>query len=128
VVRHSGALLLVKRGHPPAKGSWAVPGGKVRLGEALTTAVERELAEETGLAGACRELLAWAEIFSDEGHYVVLDFAVVADDPSLARPGGDAADVAWVRMGEMGGIKLAPGMERLLDALEISSPSRLRLH
>lgn len=127
VVRQSGALLLVKRGHPPARGMWAVPGGKVHLGEALTKAVERELAEETGLEGACRELVAWAEMVSDEGHYVVLDFMVDVDGPSVPRPGGDAADVAWVPVGELGSVALAPGMEKLLDALGISSPYPRRL-
>ena len=42
-------VLLVKRGKPPAKGMWAIPGGSVELGETLKQAAEREVLEETGI-------------------------------------------------------------------------------
>ena len=42
-------ILLIKRGHEPRRGLWAVPGGKVKLGEELKEAARREVLEETGL-------------------------------------------------------------------------------
>lgn len=42
-------LLLIKRKYPPFKGDWAIPGGFVLDDESLEHAVERELAEETGV-------------------------------------------------------------------------------
>jgi ADP-ribose pyrophosphatase YjhB (NUDIX family) len=41
-----GQIVLVKRRD---NGKWALPGGMVNWGEDVTTTVERELAEETGL-------------------------------------------------------------------------------
>ena len=49
VVFHDGAVLLVQRRNPPCADEWAIPGGKVRLGETLQEAAEREILEDTGL-------------------------------------------------------------------------------
>ena len=42
-------MLLVERGREPLKGYWSLPGGAVETGEALETALRREVKEETGL-------------------------------------------------------------------------------
>lgn len=43
------SVLLIKRLIEPFKGQWAIPGGFVLENESLEAAVERELAEETGI-------------------------------------------------------------------------------
>ena len=48
--KHSGvSVLLIRRKFEPFKDSWAVPGGFVLENESLENAVQRELAEETGV-------------------------------------------------------------------------------
>ena len=44
------ALLFLKRNNDPVKGKWWFPGGRIRRGEALKEALQREIKEETGLS------------------------------------------------------------------------------
>lgn len=42
-------ILLIKRRTLPFVGYWALPGGRVELGETVEQAITREVKEETGL-------------------------------------------------------------------------------
>ena len=109
-----GALLMVRRAHPPGAGRWAVPGGRVEPGESVTTAVERELLEETALTVRCGALIGWAERRGPDHHFVILDFEVATTGPTTPMAGGDAAAVAWVPLGEVAALSLVEGLEDFL--------------
>lgn len=113
VVDHD-RLLLVRRGHGPAGGQWAVPGGRVEAGETLAEAVTRELREETGLEGVCGRLLGVVERIGADHHFVILDYEVtlVGGDEPVA--GDDAAEAEWVELHEVAERDLAEGMAELL--------------
>lgn len=112
VVIHDGRLLLIRRGRGPAIGQWSVPGGRVEWGETLAQAVEREVAEETGLAVRCGPFIGWVERMGRGHHYVILDFRaeVVGDPPVILRAGDDAAEAAWVPLSEVSTVDLVDGM------------------
>lgn len=107
IIQHDKALL-VQRGRPPGQGLWAIPGGKVHLGETLTAAVERELHEETGLTVEVGEVVyVFDKIETDnigqiQFHYVIIDFmATMVDSTQPLQPGDDALNAAWFTLVEI---------------------------
>lgn len=108
------AMLLVRRGHGPAAGEWSVPGGRVEPGETLAEAVVREVREETGLEVICGDLLGWVERIDDDAHFVILDFTATCLDPSAPVAGDDAAEAAWVPLGEVTELRLVDGLAQFL--------------
>jgi len=120
VCAHDDALLLVRRGRGPAAGEWSVPGGRVERGETLHEAVVRETFEETALEVVVDRFLGWVERIDDEFHHVILDFAVTVLDPtSVPVAGDDAAEVAWVPVGDVSDLHLVDGLYDLLRDQEV---------
>jgi len=91
-------VLVIRRGWPPFKGLWALPGGHVDVGEDVLAAAHRELAEETGLhAGRLDPVGVYPAPGRDpRGRYV--DFVYTATVPDLPQPvaGDDAAEARWI--------------------------------
>jgi 8-oxo-dGTP diphosphatase len=115
IVTYAEQLLLVRRGPDGSgPGRWAIPSGRVELGETLAEAVVRELHEETGLRGVCGRFVGWAEIFDEHLHAVVLDFEVDLLEYAEPVAGDDASDARWVPLGDVAGMDLAPGMAEFL--------------
>jgi 8-oxo-dGTP diphosphatase len=97
VFDRQGRVLLIRRGHPPFKGRYALPGGFIEIGESAEAACRRELEEETGIK--VRKLML-VGIYSDpkrdpRGHCVSVGFMARVNS---ARPvaGDDAASAEWV--------------------------------
>lgn len=107
-------ILLVRRGHGPAAGSWSIPGGRVEHGETLAEALVREVLEETGLEVVCDSFLGWVERIGDGGHYVILDFSVTLLDQKEPVAGGDAGEARWVPLAEVAELRLADGLAEFL--------------
>lgn len=119
-------VLLARRGRPPRQGSWSLPGGAQRLGERAEAAARRELLEETGIEVGPLELAAVVDALAFDGgggvqfHYTIVDYCArwTAGD---ARPGDDAAAVAWAAMADLADYDLTP------DVLRVIALARARL-
>ena len=98
VVDGAGRVLLIRRKNEPYRGSLALPGGFVDIGESVEAACRRELLEETGLeAGDLRLVGVYSDPARDpRGHVCSVVFITRIDDQSQARAGDDAAAVEWV--------------------------------
>ncbi|MGM0411766.1 MAG: NUDIX hydrolase [Pseudomonadota bacterium] len=119
VVIHQGAVLLVRRAHPPRAGLWAIPGGMVESGETLQEAAEREIQEETGVvirAGSPLHAFDLME-YDDQGrlqyHYVVVD--LVADYlEGEVGAASDAAEARWLTPAELAELPVDGETRRIL--------------
>ena len=107
-------LLMIRRGHGPAAGTWSIPAGRVELGETLAEAVVREVAEETGLESVCDDLVGWVERVEPDYHFVIMDFRVTVLEPRDPVAGDDAAEAAWVALDEVAQLRLADGLAEFL--------------
>ncbi len=90
-------ILLIQRLNSPFAGMWALPGGFVEEGEAVTVAAERELLEETGVrVSGLRLLGVYDTPGRDPRGWSVSVVYVLAVEQELAAEGGDdAGDARW---------------------------------
>ncbi len=93
VLIKDGEIALIKRQNEPFQDHWALPGGFVEYGETVEHAVQREVAEETGLCVAPTLLVG---VYSDphrdpRGHVVSIAFLAAITSGTLAG-GSDATE------------------------------------
>ncbi len=106
IVFKDGKVLLVLRANPPAQEKWAIPGGRVELGETFQEAAEREIKEETGIIIRAGEPVFTFDVIDRDDaervrfHYVIVDLAAdyISGEP---QPGDDAASARWISPEEL---------------------------
>jgi len=117
---HDLQVMLIERDLTPFAGSWALPGGFVRIGETLDQAAARELQEETGLGGIYLEqLYTFGQIDRDPRERVVTVayYALVNLAGHNVKASTDARNAAWFSINDLP--KLAFDHRQILDiALE----------
>jgi 8-oxo-dGTP diphosphatase len=114
-----GKILLVRRARSPGKGFYSLPGGRVEFGEALHTALTREIDEETALRVEIVGLAAWREVLPGTGggggHYLIMSFAArwTAGEPRL---NDELDDFKWLAPDALGGLKVTDGLGDVIAA------------
>ena len=104
VVVNDNRVLIARRGNPPMKGHWTLPGGVLELGETLIEGVIREVKEETGLIVEPIELIELLDrIHKQDGriqfHYVIADYLCRVTGGAL-QAASDADAVRWIERSE----------------------------
>jgi len=127
IVYINGRLLLVKRKNPPDKGTWSIPGGVVKTGEALIDAVKREIKEECNIdVQNGTPLLIVDKIYRNGKEilyqYSIIDFIFNSFKGNLV-PGTDALSARFL---ELSSIKKMDVSESILDLINILKSSEER--
>ena len=116
VVRE-GRVLLIRRAHMPDAGRWAFPGGKIDLGETLTVATVRELAEETGVHATPGDVFDAVDVIdADHDLHYVLIAVLCRWERGEPVSGDDALEARWFDLGELDD----PAMALSLDVADVA--------
>jgi 8-oxo-dGTP pyrophosphatase MutT (NUDIX family) len=126
-VDDDGRILLQRRRDT---GQWAIPMGKMELGETPTGCGIRETLEETGVLTEVTGILG---VYSDPAHIVAYTDGEIRQEYEvilLGRPvsgtpqaNDEASDAAWFTPGELGALDIHPTQWRQLrDYLNQSWP------
>ena len=119
IVFKDDRVLLVRRGKPPAEDLWAIPGGRVEIGETLQQAAEREILEETAITIRAGVPVYTFDVIERDPqghirfHYVIVDLTAdyVRGQP---RAGDDASAARWIASDELATLKVSPKTRQLL--------------
>ena len=110
---YDGTRVLVQDRADPEWPGITFPGGHVEKGESFTDAV-REVFEETGLRISAPQLCGIKDWSNDDGtRYMVLLYKTNQFRGSLTA--SDEGEVDWVEMDEMSKMRLASGMDKMLQ-------------
>lgn len=106
---HDARLLLIRRASVYGKGNWQIPGGFIEREETLEQAVVREVAEEAGVVGHVRGVLALRSRFDGTNStYVVFLLDWISGEPT---PDGKEADRAeWFSLESMKALEKLPAI------------------
>ncbi len=97
-----GKVLLVRRGRPPFRGRWALPGGFVEYRETVEAAVARELREETGLlARSVRLVGVYSGPDRDPRHPTTSVVFRMSGRVATPHGGDDAREAAWIPLADV---------------------------
>ncbi|MEW2413364.1 NUDIX domain-containing protein [Streptomyces sp. NPDC046866] len=119
VVDEAGRVLLQRR---TDNGMWALPGGKMELGESIGQCAVRETLEETGITV---EITGIVGTYTNPGHVFAYDDGEVRQEFSiclLARPTGgslrasdESFEVAWFTPAEVDDLPMVPSIRKRID-------------
>ncbi|MFE2823589.1 NUDIX hydrolase [Streptomyces sp. NPDC059271] len=119
VADSAGRILLQRRAD---NGMWALPGGRMEIGESLPGCAVRETREETGYDVALTGIVG---TYTNPGHVFAYDDGEVRQEFSicfLARPvsgrlavSDESTDVQWFEPAEVDGLPMVASVRKRVD-------------
>lgn len=110
-------VLLTRRCIEPFCSAWVMPGGKIDHGEAILSALHREVLEEVGLEVRVDGLIDVYEhigVGDRRDHYVILYYRCAPTGGILAPNGQECTEARWIDRRELAGMPLPPGCRHIL--------------
>ena len=92
--------------HRPAQSDWSFPKGKLEGGETYEEAAQREVQEETGLAGRLLRFVGHTEYTDRKGRPKVVAYWVMAAESGSFSVNEEVDELRWLDL---------PAAERLLS-------------
>ncbi|MCD5349925.1 NUDIX domain-containing protein [Kineosporia mesophila] len=96
LIEHEGTLLMLKQRH---RRGWTFPGGLLNRGENASSAVVREVEEETGLRVEVG--LPFSTVVEPGSRRVDILFWVRVAEPFPVEASGEALESGWIRFDEL---------------------------
>lgn len=130
VIDESGSVLMLQRQKDPYIGLWAMPGGKVEVGEHPDATMVREFQEETGLAVAVQRFGgSVSEVFcsasGEVSHFLLYVFRLKIDGGALTE--SHEGPLRWVRKEELADVVIPSDLWMIQNLLLADRPPALTL-
>jgi 8-oxo-dGTP diphosphatase len=120
ILNSDGEVLLTKRNIPPFQGEWVMPGGKINLGEPISTALQREVREEVGLEVAVEDMVDVFEHVTpgaDNYHFVILYYRCRPLSCAISHNHEEVAEARWVPGNELQNYPMPDGTRFILGKI-----------
>lgn len=115
IITKNGKILLIKRGHDPFKGQFALPGGFVDYEERVEQALIREVKEELNLDAIPIAILGVYSGPDRDPRGPVISTVFICEFSGTPQAGDDAAAFEWLELDKLDQISLAFDHNTILD-------------
>jgi ADP-ribose pyrophosphatase YjhB (NUDIX family) len=120
VIWRKDKVLLIRRGQPPRKNEWSLPGGMQHLGETIMEAAVREAREETGLDIMPLGIITALDAVTRdkkgeiEYHFTIIEVAAECRD-GKPKAADDAKELRWAALDEIEALCAWPEVARVVQ-------------
>jgi 8-oxo-dGTP diphosphatase len=108
-------ILLGQRNKDPQRGSWVIPGGKIKAFESIAEAATRELQEETGLKVIVESQFKVYEVVNPPNEHRIVIYSWARVSGGTPKASDDLSEVRFFPADELENITLTPLVRRVLE-------------